>query len=351
MDFPAPVGAGVAAGLACSRSDTTRRRSHWPNPSPGTRHLGGALVRTLRSGVSWFMPVVPESRVAVLRTALYLFVIIDIHLFVRDPIPLSGHPELYQPLLIQRLLHLPAPSVPLTITLYLILIIGCLLAAANVLPRVAGGVVAAAFTWWTAIGMSYGKVDHDHLALVVALFVLPTVGSIPARWASGERSRQAGWALKCIQIAVVSTYFLSALTKIRSGGWSVSSWPESSILMWAIVRRPHGLGQFLMPYPELLHLMQWFSFTAELTSLVVLWLRGRALLVAALFWLSFHVFTVALLYIPLAPTVICWLAFAPLERFGPWLSGVVAGWRQRTGRRPARHPVPVFRDQAVDGSG
>jgi hypothetical protein len=121
--------------------------------------------------------------------------------------------------------------------------------------------------------------------------------------------------------------------------------------MWAIVRRPHGLGQFLMPYPELLHLMQWFSFTAELTSLVVLWLRGRALLIAALFWLSFHVFTVAVLYIHFAPTVICWLAFAPLERFGPWLGGVVAGWRQRTGRRPARHPVPVFRDQAVDGSG
>jgi hypothetical protein len=34
------------------------------------------------------MPVVPESRIAVLRTVLYLFVIIDIHLFVRDPIPL-----------------------------------------------------------------------------------------------------------------------------------------------------------------------------------------------------------------------------------------------------------------------
>ena len=305
----------------------------------------------VRAAVDWFAPLLPESRAALFRTVCYLFVIVDVHLIVRDPIPLSRHPELYRPLLLERLFSLPQPSVPLTVTLYLIVIVGSLVAAANRLPVAAGLVVAAAFTWWTAIGMSYGKVDHDHLALIVALWVLPTVGSIPARWASGERSRQAGWALKCIQIAVVSTYFLSALTKIRSGGWSVSSWPESSILMWAIVRRPHGLGQFLMPYPELLHLMQWFSFTAELTSLVVLWLRGRALLVAALFWLSFHVFTVAVLYIHFAPTVICWLAFAPLERFGPWLSGVAAGWRQRTGRRPARHPVPVFRDQAVDGSG
>jgi hypothetical protein len=305
-------------------------------------------VRTLRSVVSWFMPVVPESRIAVLRTVLYLFVIIDIHLFVRDPIPLSRNPELYQPLMIERLFHLPPPSVPLTITLYLILVIGCLVAAANVWPRLAGGVVAAAFTWWTAIGMSYGKVDHDHLALVVALWVMPTVGVIADRWRSTERSAQAGWALKCIQISVIFTYFLSALTKIRSGGWSITSWPDSSILMWAIVRRPYGLGQFLLPYPELLHIMQWCSFTAELTAVVVLWLRGRALLAAAIFWMGFHAFTLAILYIHFAPTAICWLAFAPLERLGPWLRRVKAGRGERTGWRPARHPVPVLRDQAVD---
>ena len=302
----------------------------------------------LRSVATWFMPVVAESRVAILRTVLYLFVIIDIHLVVRDPIPLSRNRELYQPLLIERLFHLPPPSVPLTVTLYLILVVFCLVAAANVLPRLAGGVVAAAFTWWTAIGMSYGKVDHDHLALVVALWVLPTVGVIAERWRSVERSAQAGWALKCIQIAVISTYFLSALTKIRSGGWSVTSWPESSILLWAIIRRPHGLGQFLLPYPELLHVMQWLSFTAELTSVVVLWLRGRALLAAAVFWMGFHAFTMAILYIHFAPTAICWLAFAPLERFGPWLGGVKARRRERASRRSTRHPVPVPSDQPVD---
>src|SRR4029453_4471920 len=254
--------------------------------------MGAAFVSTLRSVASWFMPVVPESRVAVLGTVLYLFVFIALHLLVRDPIPQSRQPELYQPLMIERLLRLPPPSVPLTITLYLILIVGCLVAAANVLPRLTGGVGGAACTWGAAIGMSYGKGDHDHLALVVALWVLPTVGVIADRWRSMERSAQAGWALRCIQISVVFTYFLSALTKIRSGGWSITSWPESSILMWAIIRRPHGLGQFLLPHPELLHLMQWFSFTAELTAVVVLWLRGRALLAAAVFWMGFHVFTV-----------------------------------------------------------
>jgi hypothetical protein len=296
---------------------------------------------------SWFAPVRPDARIAVLRTVLYLFVILDINAFVRDPMPLSRQPELYAPLLIARILHLPAPSLPLTVTLYAVLTAACLVAATNRLPRSLGVVVAAAFTWWTAIGMSYGKVDHDHLALVVALWTLPTAGVVADRWRARTVSAQSGWVLRCIQIAVIATYFLSALTKIRSGGWSLTSWPNSAILAWAIVRRPHGLGQFLLPYPGLLRVMQWASFCAELASVVVLWLRGRALLAAAVFWLSFHVFTVTVLYIHFAPTLVCWLAFAPLERLAG--SGRrFARWWQRTGRRATGEPLPVVGHEAVD---
>ncbi len=276
--------------------------------------------------LGWFAPVLPEARIAYLRTVLYLFVLLDIHLIVADPIPLSRHPELYRPLMLERLLHLPPPSVPVTTSLYVVLVVGSVVAAANRLPRLAGWVVAAGFTWWAAIGMSYGKVDHDHMALVLALWLLPTVGVLRGRWRSRDASAQAGWALKCIQIAVVGTYFLSALTKVRNGHWTLTSWPESATLTWAIVRRPHGLGQFLLPFPALLHGMQWFAFLAELTSVVVLWLRGRALLGAALFWMGFHVFTVTILYIHFAPTVVCWLAFTPLERLPAW-------WSRRRVRR------------------
>lgn len=79
-----------------------------------------------------------------------------------------------------------------------------------------------------------------------------------------------------------------------------------------------------MPHPGLLHVMQWFAYLAETTSVVVLWLRGRRLLCAALFWLGFHVFTVVILHIHFAPTLVRWLAFAPLERFGPWLRELLA---------------------------
>lgn len=299
----------------------------------------------------WFTPELPSARLVIFRSIVYVFVLIDINVVVDDPIPLSRHPELYGPLFLARLLHLPPPSLPLTVMLYVVLWVGCLVAAANRLPKLAGFAVAAAFTWWTAIGMSYGKVDHDHLALVVALWVLPTVGVVPGRWRSTERSHRAGWALKCVQIAVVATYFLSALTKIRSGDWSLTSWPQSAILTWAIVRRPHGLGQFLLPYPGLLRGMQWFAFMAELSSPIVLWLRGRALFCAAMFWLGFHVFTVTILYIHFAPTLICWLAFAPLERLGPWLRRLITGRRQGARRAASRHPLPVPSDHAIDGSG
>ena len=305
-------------------------------------------IRPASEILDWFMPVVPDARIAILRTILYGFVIVDMHLIVRDTIPLSQHPELYQPLLLARLLHLPPPSVPLAYTLYGVLLIACAVGAANRLPRLAGFVVAAGFTWWTAIGMSYGKVDHDHLALIIALWTLPTAGVIVHRWRSTDRSARAGWVLKCIQIVVIMTYFLSAITKIRSGGWSLTSWPNSAILTWAIVRRPHGVGQFLLPFPALLRGMQWFAILAELSSLVVLWLRGRALLFAALFWMGFHVFTITILYIHFAPTLVCWLAFAPLERLGPGVRRVVARRRQRAGRGTAGHPVAVLGDQAVD---
>ena len=284
--------------------------------------------------VGWFAPVVPEARVAVLRTVLYVFVLLDVHVIIRSPIPLSRHPELYQPLDLAVLLHLPPPSLPLTWTLYAVVVLGCVAGLTGRAPRLVGWVVAAAFTWWVLIAFSYGKVDHDHLALIIALWVLPSVGAVPDGWWSRRASAQAGWALKCVQIGVVSTYFLSAVVKTRNAGGDPTTWPESYILLWAVVRRPHGLGQLLIPYPGVLQAMQWFSMAAEIASVVVLWLRGRALLGAALFWLGFHVFTAAMLYIHFAPTVVCWLAFAPLERLAPW-------WRARHPRLEPPVPVPA----------
>ncbi|MET7281367.1 HTTM domain-containing protein [Kribbella sp. NPDC005582] len=282
---------------------------------------GAASKPALASRIAdWFTPKIALARVAWLRTVLYLFVILDMHAFVRDTRLKGEHPGLYQPLLLARIFDLPKPSVANTTALYVVLIVACLIGATNWFPRVAGWVVAPAFTWWVLIGMSDGKVDHDHLALVVALWVLPTVKSASrgrAAYGDQTRSEAAGWAVRCVQISVIATYFLSWVAKVRSPGWKFT-WPSSAILTWAIVRRPHPVGEWLLHHPWMLHVMQWVGFIAEFCSPVILWLKGRWQLLGALFFLGFHVANTAILLIHFLPTVVCWLAFAPLERIVPW---------------------------------
>jgi hypothetical protein len=313
----------------------------------------------------WFTAPVALARVAWLRTVLYLFVILDMHAFVRDTRLKGESPGLYQPLLLARVFDLPRPSVAITTTLYVVLIVACLVAATNRLPRLAGWVVAPAFTWWVLIGMSDGKVDHDHLALVVALWVLPTVGPAARavgrtaggtggtggwRWtwrrevspyADQTRTEAAGWAVRCVQLAVISTYFLSAVAKLRGAGWTLA-WPSSAVLTWAIVRRPHPVGEWLLNYPWLLQVMQWVGLIAEFLSPVVLWLRGRWQLLGALVFIGFHAVNTAILLIHFLPTVVCWLAFVPLERLAPW-------WQRRGAAGDGSAEVGQTEHQAEDG--
>jgi hypothetical protein len=274
----------------------------------------------------WFTAPIALARIAWLRTVLYLFVILDMHAFVNDTRLKGESPGFYKPLLLERLFELPKPSVANTTTLYVVLIVACLVAATNRLPRLAGWIVAPAFTWWVAIGMSDGKVDHDHLALVIALWVLPTVAPATKNrsvrdqlspYADQTRSEAVGWAIRCIQICVIATYFLSSIAKLRGSGWTLA-WPDSAILTWAIVRRPNPVGRWLLHYPWLLHVMQWVGIIGEFLSPVILWLRGRWQLAGAVFFLGFHLANTVMLGIHFLPTVVCWLAFAPLERITLW---------------------------------
>ncbi len=207
---------------------------------------------------------------------------------------------------------------PLTWTLWAVIVGGSLVLAAGRCPRALGYLVAAAFTWWVVIGMSFGKVDHDHLALVIAVWVMPSAGR--ARWTDTRSHERAGWVIRWVQIGVVATYWLSWLTKTVNAGWTLG-WPQGHVLAWAVIRRANPVNAQLLAHPWLLEPMQWIVYCAEFLSPVVLFIRGRALLVAVVFWMGFHVMTFVLLGIHFLPTVVCWLAFAPLERLTPWLRG------------------------------
>jgi hypothetical protein len=281
-----------------------------PPPERPPRPPAPAAVPWWREALA---PAVPLARVAVLRVVVYLFVVADVFLFANDVVPhAAGDSGLYRPLLLRRLLDLPAPAPAYAHALQAAIVVGALVVAGGRLPRLAGAVVAVAFLDWVSIGMSYGKVDHDHLALVVATWVLPTVGA--ARLRDRTRSEAAGWALLAIQLAVVATYLLSAVAKLRFGGWG---WANGSIFAWAMTRRGTPIGRALLDPPWLLRAGQWTVLLMETLSPLLLVLRGRwrYLLVAA--FAGFHAATFSMLTIHFLPLVVCLLAFLPLERLVP----------------------------------
>jgi hypothetical protein len=174
--------------------------------------------------------------------------------------------------------------------------------------RVTGVVVFFLYLAGMLIAMSYGKVDHDRFAFLVALAVLPTV---PTRQESeGESSEAAGWALRCIQVAVVLTYFLAAFSKFRYGGLG---WLNGGTLMWAVLRRGTLFAEPLIDNPWMLHVGQYMVVGFELASPLLLvpgrigrWFLGAAVL--------FHLVTFATITIIFLPHIMCLLAFVPLER-------------------------------------
>ncbi len=284
--------------------------------------------------VRWWMSPVPLARVALLRLAIYLFVVYDMFYLVNDVVPHGYAGELYRPLWIGRVLPLPTPTPALVQGLQAVLLVGTLVAASGRLPRLAGWTVAVCYLEWLIIGMSFGKVDHDHLALLVALWVLPTVGR--ARFTDQTRSEAAGWALRMIQLAVALTYFLSAVTKSIRSGWPWG-WANGAVFTWAITRRGSDFARWMLDYPFLLRLSQWGIILAEILSPVILFLKGKWLALAAAFFLSFHLLTYLAIGIHFLPTIVCWLAFAPLERLLP------ARWRTTdvTPVEPAATRVPA----------
>ncbi len=282
--------------------------------------------------VRWWTAPVPLARVAVLRAAIYLFVVFDMFYLVNDVVPHGYAGELYKPLWIGRVLPLPTPTPALVQGLQAVLLVSVLVAASGRLPRLAGWTAAVCYLEWLIVGMSFGKVDHDHLALLVALWVLPTVGR--ARFTDQTQSEAAGWALRMIQLAVALTYFLSAVTKSIRSGWPWG-WANGAVFTWAITRRGSDLARWMLDYPFLLRMSQWGIIIAEILSPAILFLKGRWLALAAVFFLSFHLLTYLAIGIHFLPTVVCWLAFAPLERLVPGRRRVPV----ETSGQPAAEPV------------
>jgi Vitamin K-dependent gamma-carboxylase len=275
--------------------------------------MAGLVTRVAK----WLFAPVPLGRVAAFRTLIYLFAAGDLVIFtpwVRSHAHVPG--ELYRPLFIGRLLHLPAPTPLLVHAVFWALLVLALAAATGRAPRALGWAVFLLYFEWMIIAMSYGKVDHDRFGFLVALAVLPTVGR--ARHGDRTPSEAAGWALRVTQIAVVCTYFLAAWAKLRFGG---PDWVTGAVLARAIIRRGTDLADAVAQVPGLLVAAQLGIVLFELTSPLIFVLRERWRYLAIGFFYVFHAVTIATITISFAPHLVAMTSFLPLERVVPiqWL--------------------------------
>jgi hypothetical protein len=160
------------------------------------------------------------------------------------------------------------------------------------------------------IAMSYGKVDHDRIAYLVALAVLPTIGR--ARFGDRRLSEAAGWAMAAVFVTVMLTYFLAAWAKIRFGGWD---WPTGSTLTRAVLRRGTVFSEWTLDVPWLLPIAQWAMLGLEMAAPLMLLVRSdRARIALVVFLLGFHVMVYAGVSIIFLPHCIAILSILPWER-------------------------------------
>lgn len=258
----------------------------------------------------WLTEPVPRGRLAAFRTVVYLFVAADLVWFsawIRSHAEVPG--ELYQPLLIGRLLPLPTPTPVLVHTVFWALLVLSLAAATGRAPRALGWPIFFLYFEWMIIAMSYGKVDHDRFGLLVALAALPTAGR--ARHGDPAPTGAGGWALRVTQLAVICTYFLAAWGKLRFGG---IDWVTSSVLARAIVRRGTDLADAIAVVPGLLIGAQLGIMAFELASPAIFALRERWRYAAVGFFYSFHLITIATITISFAAHLAAMTCFLPLER-------------------------------------
>ena len=272
--------------------------------SPGT-------VATIPGTSAWWFRPVPLARIAVFRVIAYLFIPIDVFVttaWVRAHAEVPT--EWYAPLLVGRLLHLPTPTHTVVLVVQWALVLAALAAATGRAPRLLGTAVFLLYAEWMVIAMSYGKVDHDRIAFLVALAVLPTIGV--ARFRDRRSSESAGFAMTAVLITVMLTYFLAAWAKIRFGGWD---WATGSTLTRAVVRRGTDLSMWTLDVAWLLPAAQWVMLVFEFASPLILLVRSdRARSGLVLFLLGFHVMVYAGVGIIFLPHCIAILSILPWER-------------------------------------
>jgi hypothetical protein len=283
--------------------------------------------------MGWLFAPVPLGRVAALRTITYLFIVFDVLVYseaarLKETVPT----ELYVPLNVDEVLFpfIPDPSTAVVQTCFWGLLILSPIAAIGIFPRLLGSVIFVLYFEWMLIFNSYGKVDHDRFAFLLALAVLPTIGR--ARHGDKTLSEKAGWAFRLVQLGVIATYFLAAWAKLRFGGLE---WLWGTSLTWAILRRGTEWSNWMLDHVWMIKTSQVGIIMFELMSPIIFFVNDRIRPWVVGYFYLFHLVTWLAITISFAPHLIAMGSFLALERVRP-LRWIRLGFDRATGRlRPA----------------
>ena len=102
---------------------------------------------------------------------------------------------------------------------------------------------------------------------------------------------------------------------IASG--NITHWANGAVIIWALMRRGANGRSRSSRCPASSSPRSGRHSSSSSSHPVVLFLKGKWLYGAVVFFCLFHLMTYIALGIHFLPTVICWAAFLPLEKLVP----------------------------------
>ena len=287
------------------------------------------LPNMLRKIDFFFRPPMPAERLASLRILVGIYSLVYLS---AQCVPLlraaSYDPTRFYPVGVASILLEPLSSI-WVYSLFALTLISGLAFSFGFLFRWTGPVFALLLLWVTSYRNSWGMIFHmENLmvlhVLILALSPAATCLSLDARHKSTTTRFSAhdpiyGWPVRLMAIAMVLTYLLAGIAKLRNAGWD---WVSGDVLRMHIAYdglRKTAIGSFssplvpmLVPQAWLFGPLAWLSMIAELGAPLALFGARIARAWSLLAW-SFHVGVLALMAI-LFPYPVFGIAFLPLHK-------------------------------------
>lgn len=318
------------------------------------------IGRVVVAADRWLLAPAPAERLAMIRVLVGAFATVWVVASVGEFQRLDGRSaKQFEPVGIAGWFGGPLPS-PVLWSLFIALVIACVLFTAGRWFHVAGPVVAIGFIFWASYHASWGQMLHYEHVLSLHLLVLgfsPAADALGWRQSSERRSpaTRYGWPVRLMAMVTVVTYVLAGVAKIRIGG---TAWFDGSTLVNHIAYSATRLDLLGEPRPPLASFFvgqAWLARPLAIASVAVELLAPLALLggwfrrlwVPAVFGFHLATLTAMVVFFPFNG-----LGFALLPLYRTECLATVRSRRRRhstsngndsperqTGRRSARGPT------------